>query len=312
MFGCVLISLFLGATAAAREIYVDNLAGDDRSTGRQARDPGGTAGAVHSLAQALRLAGSGDTIVLVKTDTPYRESVTLMGNRHGGTADRPFTIRGNGAVLDGSAPVPSDAWEHVRGAIFRLRSTPTSYPLLFLDGRPAMRVVAAQKAKEPPDLQPRQWCSMAGQIYFCVEPGKLPRDYKLSCPRLTTGFTLFHVEHVRIADLVVQGFQLDGVNLPNSARHISLSGVTCQDNGRSGVAVGGASLAAIDGSLLAGNGYAQLLTLPCSETHVREVKLFSGSAPGWVDEGGRVYRDGHRIEGGWDGFQPNVSRESKP
>ena len=73
---------------------------------------------------------------LVKNDAPYRESFSLTGSRHSGTSEQPFTIRGNGAILDGSAPAPAEKWEAYKGAIFRLRGRPTGYSQLFLE-RPA-------------------------------------------------------------------------------------------------------------------------------------------------------------------------------
>jgi len=309
---CLLTLLLLCSPAVGREIIVDNVAGDDRFTGQAARDPGGMAGPVRTLAKALRLAGPGDTIVLVKNDTPYREGFSLTGSRHSGTPEQPFTIRGNGAILDGSAPAPAEKWESYQGAVFRLRGRPTGYSQLFLDGRPAARVFAAQSATSPPELQPRQWCAVAGRIYFCVDKTKLPGDYKLSYAHDPTGITLFHVEHVRIADLTVQGFQVDGINLCNSDRYVTLSKVTCRGNGRSGVAVGGASSATIEGSLLGNNGQAQLLTLPYCEAHVQNTHLLSNSAPGLVDQGGRVYVDGRRIEGGHDEFRPAATPSQKP
>jgi hypothetical protein len=295
-----------------REVFVDNAGGDDRFSGQQPRDPGGMGGPVRTLAKALRLAGPGDSIVLAKTDAPYRESLSLTGSRHSGAAQQPFAIQGNGAILDGSVPAPGEAWELYKGAIFRLRSRATGYPQLFIDGRPAVRVFAPQAAKRPPELQPRQWCSLEGRIYFCVEKTKLPGDYKLSYAHDQTGITLFHVEYVRIANLTVQGFQVDGISLCNSAREVSLSNVTCRGNGRSGVAVGGASQATIDASLLGNNGQAQLLTLPYSEAHLRNTHLLSNTAPGWVDQGGQVTIDGHRVEGGRDQFPPAAAQERKP
>jgi hypothetical protein len=303
-FYCLLTLLLLWSPAAGREIVVDNVAGDDRFTGEAARDPGGIGGPVRTLAKALRLAGSGDTIVLVKNDKPYRESFSLTGSRHSGTPQQPFTIRGNGAILDGSAPAPAEKWESYKEAIFRLRGRPTGYSQLFIDGRPAVRVFAPQSAKSPPEMQPRQWCSVGGRVYFCVGKTKLPGDYKLSYAHDPAGITLFHVEYVLIKDLTVQGFQVDGISLYNSAREIRLSNVTCRGNGRSGVAVGGASRLAIEGSLLGNNGQAQLLALPYSEVDVRGSHLLSNSAPAVVDQGGRVYIDGRRVEGGGDEFRP--------
>jgi hypothetical protein len=78
--------------------------------------------------------------------------------------------------------------------------------------------------------------------------------------------------------------------------------VTCRGNGRSGIAVGGASLVDVDQSLVGDNGFAQLLTLPWSETHLRSSELMSNTAAAWVDHGGKVFRDGQEIRGGLDEF----------
>jgi hypothetical protein len=311
-FYFVLAVLLLWSPAMGREIYVDNAHGDNRFAGSRPQDPGGEGGPVRTLAKALRMAGPGDTIVLAKTDSPYRETISLVGSRLSGTSQQPFTIKGNGAVLDGSQPLPAEAWENYRGPIFRLHSTPSSGALLFLDGRPAIRVFVAENAVEPPQLQARQWCSIKGQIYFCVDPSKLPGDYKLSTTHLQTGITLFHVERVRIVDLTVQGFQVDGVNLSNSARDVRLVNVTCRGNGRAGVVVGGASSVTIRASLLGNNGQCQLLTLAYSETHVAGSHLLSNTAPAWVDRGGRVDIDGKSVQGGKDEFRPAAPPESKP
>ena len=196
--------------------------------------------------------------------------------------------------------MPPTAWANYAGPVFRFRPPHLGCQQLFLDDRPATRVFAARTAGGPPELQSRQWCLLDGQIYFCVDLTKLPSDYHLSYAHERTGITLYHVDHVRIADLTVQAFQIDGIDLHNTARNVSLIGVTCRGNGRSGVTVGGASLADIDHTLLSDNGQQQLLTLPYSETHVRDSRLLPHTAPGWVDQGGRVYLDGKRVEGGLD------------
>jgi hypothetical protein len=312
IFYCVLAVLFLCSPAMGREIYVNNAQGNDSFSGSRAQDPAGTGGPVRTLTKALRMAGPGDTIVLAKTDAPYRESISLVGSRHSGTSQQPFTIKGGGAILDGSQPLPAEAWENYRGPVFRLRSPPTGGPLLFLDGRPAARAFAAENAKEPPELQPRQWCSVKGQVYFRVDPSKLPGDYKLSSTHLQSGVTLFHVERVWIVDLTVQGFQADGVSLSNSAREVRLVNVTCRGNGRAGIVVGGASSVAVRACLLGDNGQCQLLTLPYSETHVAGTHLLSNTAPAWVDRGGRVTIDGKSVQGGKDEFRPAAEPEPKP
>jgi hypothetical protein len=307
---CLLLALC--STAVGRDIFVDNTAGDDRLTGQEPRPITLRNGPVRTITKALQLAASGDTIVLANTGVPYRENLTLAGSRNSGTRDQPFTIRGNGAILDGSAPVPPEAWQPCGGPVFRFSPARMGYHQLFLDDRPAVRVFASRTADALPELQPCQWCSWRGQIYFCVEPTKLPGDYRLSCAFQQTGVTLLHVEYVVITDLIVQGFQLDGISLFNSDRHVSIVGVTCRGNGRDGVTVGGASLANIDLSLLGDNGEAQLLTLPYSETHVRNTHLLGNTAPGWVDHGGRVYLGDDRRQGGASEFHPAADPTEAP
>jgi len=108
------------------------------------------------------------------------------------------------------------------------------------------------------------------------------------------------VRNVRVLNLTVQGFQVDGLSAANSARDVSLGGITARGNGRAGVSVGGASRVEIELSVIGNNGQAQILTAPYSETAVRSSDLFSNTAPAWVDRGGRFYLGGERIEGGID------------
>jgi len=297
-FLVIVVSMLSVCPAAARDIFVNNQAGDDTSTGHLPQNTPDRAGLVQTIVKALRLARHTDRIVLAKTDQPYRESVSLVGSRHSGSSLKPFTIAGNGAILDGSAPVPLGAWKHFGGAVFRFRPPGLAYQQLFISDKPAGRVTVNQPADGPPKLEPLQWCLHTSHIYFCVEPAKMPEDYPLTYAYRRVGITLLHVEHVVIQDLTVQGFQLDGLNAYNSARRVAVAGVTSRGNGRSGVTVGGASLVDIEACLIGNNGRAQLLTLPWSETHVRNSQLLSNTAPAWVDQGGRLYIDQKRVKGG--------------
>ncbi len=296
-------ALCAGALPAfAGDIYVHNVLGDDRSEGR--RPEPGSLGPVRSIGRALRLAQPGDRIVLADTGQPYRESISLVGSRHSGLAGRPFVLDGNGAVLDGSAAVPAEAWQHYRGEVFRFQAPATAYQQLLLGALPAVRVPADDRAAEPPALEPLEWCLYRGAVYFAVQPGKLPGQYPLAYAHHPVGITLFHVDQVVIQDLVVQHFQLDGINAFNSARRVSLVRVTARGNGRAGVAIGGASLVAVDHCLLGNNGEAQLLTLPYSEAHVYGGELLGNTAPGWVDGGGRAWFDGAAQKGGLERYPP--------
>ncbi|NQU20981.1 MAG: right-handed parallel beta-helix repeat-containing protein [Candidatus Nealsonbacteria bacterium] len=293
--------ILLTAPAAGRDLFVSNTGGDDTFSGRQTRNAPDRSGPLRTIARALQLAVAGDRIVLIPSDEPYRESISLVGNRHSGYPHQSFTIEGNGATLDGAAPVPPEAWEHFRGPVFRFRPPGKAHQQLFLDNLPADRVAVDRFQVGPPKLEKLQWCLHGGHIYFCVEADKLPSDYPLTYARLQTGITLYHVRRVAIVDLTVQGFQLDGINAHNSAREVHLSGVVSRGNGRAGVTTGGASQVEIDLSTIGNNGRAQVLTMPYSRTSIRNSNVFSNTAPAWVDRGGKMDVDGEPVEDGIDG-----------
>lgn len=306
------LSMVLGAgSAMARDWFVNNNDGDDRFLGLQAVTAADRSGPVRTIGRALDLAQGSDRIVLAKTGKPYRESLSLVGSRHSGLSDRFFAIVGNGAVLDGTMPLPADGWKHYRGNVFRLAPQALGYQGLFLNDRPVPQAPVAQGVTAPPDLKTREWCLLDGWIYFCVEQDKLPRDYRLTYSEKQTGITLYQVEHVAIMNLTVQGFRVDGIHAANSARNIRLVGLTVRGNGRSGITVGGASLVDIEGCLVGDNSRAQLLTLPLSETHVRSSDLLPLTAPAWVDQGGRFFLDDKAVQGGLDKILANPAKEEK-
>lgn len=306
------VGLVVGSlgTACARDLYVNNLAGNNRYLGVQQESLDDKTGPVKTIARALQIAIAGDRIVLANTGIPYRESLTLFGSRHSGTSDRPFTIQGNGAILEGADEIHVDRWQHVYESVFRFRPYHLVHQQLFLNNLPVPRIVCSHPDTAPPELEPLEWCLNRGYIYFRAEPFKRPEDYALTVASRQVGITLFHVQNVAIVDLKIQGFQLDAVNAHNSARDIALLRVTCRGNGRAGIAVGGASVVNIESSLAGNNGEAQLLTGPYSETFVRQSNLLSNTAPAWLDRGGVVILDGNEIKGGID-QQQDAQKEVK-
>lgn len=298
---CFLLAIGLGLpAAAARDIYVNNAGGDDHYTGDQPRAVAGENGPVRTIARALRLAQSGDRIVLADTRQPYRESISVVGARHSGDALRPMTIEGNGAVLDGSVAVGAEQWEFYRDNRFRFRPPQMGACLLLIDGRIGAPVASAPGAEVPPKLEPRQWCSHQGYIYFGVEQSKLPAAYAPAYTGMTAGITLYQVDRVVIKDLTVRGFRIDGIHAAAGARHVTLQGVTCVNNGRAGIAAAGASQVYLDSCQANANGKAQLLSLPNSTAYIRNSELSGDSAPAWVDQGGRVFLGDQPVRGGRD------------
>jgi hypothetical protein len=284
----ILVWLAVSASASARDIYVNNVAGDDRFSGVAAATQGARIGPCRTIVHALELAAKGDRIILAATGEPYRESITLQAGRHSGFGDRPFEIVGGGATLLGTAPVPEAAWKHVGREVFRFAPPRKSSQLLFLDGKPADRVPVGPADLNLPDLKPRQWCLFQGDMYFRTESGRMPGNYPLEYCALPVGITLYEVRQVVIRDLIVQGFQQDGINAHDSVFDAWLTSVTCRGNARSGISVGGASRVLISECLLGGNGEAQLRTEGHSHTRVVNSRLLDTTAPAIQSQGGSV------------------------
>lgn len=285
--GCLLVIAF-SAGASARDIFVNNVAGDDRFDGSVPATQGAGLGPCRTIGRALELAAKGDRIVLAATGEPYRECLTLQAGRHSGYGDRPFEIVGGGVTLVGTAKVPEDAWKHVGSEVFRFSPPRKSSQLLFLDGKPADRVPVDAAAVKLPELKPRQWCLFQRDIYFRTDHGRMPYSYPLEYCALPVGITLYEVRHVIVRDLIVQGFQLDGINAHDSVFDATLQSVTCRGNARSGVSVGGASHVLISDCLLGGNGEAQLRTEGSSHTRIVASRLLDSSAPAIQNLGGSV------------------------
>ncbi|MCA9269372.1 MAG: right-handed parallel beta-helix repeat-containing protein [Planctomycetales bacterium] len=286
---CCILVLLAGAspaTSGAREIFVNNVAGDDRYEGSapQASNVGG--GPLRTIAHALRLAKPGDRIILANTPEPYRESITLEGFRHSGSAEKPLAIIGNGAVVDGSAPVPDEVWEHYQGNVFRFAPRRSSHVQLFHENRPLTRVPIPDGSLRVPKLEPLQWCLFGREVYFRVDAkqddqqrNKLPQNYHLTHTGLPVGVTLYDVRNVMIADLIVQGFQLDGVNAHDKAFNVQLVGVVCRGNGRSGVTVAGSSQVEIVEATIGDNGPSQILCEGYSHTAISNSHVFANTGP---------------------------------
>jgi hypothetical protein len=288
-----LFGLLISAVADARTFYVNNVSGDDLFDGRAAEREYPGHGPNQTIWRALRSAHAGDHIVLAKTEEPYRESISLVGSHHSGHELQRFVIEGNGAVLDGSGPVPFDAWQFVRGDIFKFQPARMDFNQLFYQGAPLVQRPYSPLTNGKIELEPLEWMLANGWIYFRVEKGKSPQEYRLSCSALQTGITVYKVEGVEIRNLTVQGFQLDGINFNDAEGPTVLSGVTSCGNGRSGVTVTGVSKVALDGCLLGDNGQSQLLVQEFGEVNLLNCDLVDNTGPKWeIKNGAKLLIDG--------------------
>jgi antitoxin (DNA-binding transcriptional repressor) of toxin-antitoxin stability system len=276
----------LASAAAGRDVFVDNVAGDDRFDGSSPRTMGGN-GPCRTISRALRAAEKGDRVIIANTGQPYFECVTLHGGRNSGYPGRPFVIEGNGATLAGLAPVPEEGWRPFTNEVARFWPYRKAFQQLYRDGLPLPQRPASD-AGPLPELAPLEWCLFRGAVYFRPEAGLLPTDYRLEFAVHPVGLTLYEVRHVVVAGLVIQGYQLDGVNAHDNAFDVALVGLNCRGNGRSGISVGGASRVIIDSCLVGNNGAAQVRTEGYCRVRIVNSDLLGNTAPPLVQEGGDV------------------------
>lgn len=290
----IIIALMVCSNLArADNLYVNNVSGNDLNDGSLPGTGKSNSGPFLTIARALRRVQPGDHVLIQKTSLPYHESLTVQGARHSGSDISPFTIISNGAILDGTAPVPEAAWEHFRDNVFRFRPGLMSHQQVYVDGRPADRVTNTE-GNVLPDLEPTQWALNGGWVYFCTAPGRIPSQYVVRYAKFQTGITLYDVRNVVVQGLVVQGFQLDGINAHDSVSNATISECKLRGNGRSGLSVGGASRVKINTTLVGDNFAAQIRSEGYCDLDIDECRILKSPkyGPPILREGGRVALDG--------------------
>ena len=285
-FMAMVCLLSVAAHVPAADWHVNNVAGDDHWDGMSPVSVGAQSGPFRTIGRALREAQKSDRIYVANTGQPYRESITLQAGRHSGTSLIPFLLVGNGAVLDGTAAVPAEAWQFVKSNVWRFRPRRLNHQVVYLDDKPLSR-------REPeegllPDLQPLEWSLLNGFVYLRTEAGRRPQEYEFYHSALPVGIGLYEVRHVEVRDFVVQGYQLDGVNAHDGVFDTQLVGLTSRGNGRSGISVGGASRVRIESCLVGSNAKAQVRTEGYSHTQLVNCDLIDGPVPAVDRTGGEV------------------------
>lgn len=274
-------------SAYARDYFVNNRLGDDHNSGGGESTAGAGNGPTRTIGRALLLADRGDRIIIANSGEPYREGLTLQGAHHSGTELRPFTILGNGAVLDGSVAVPDSDWLPFEKDVVRFHPPRRAFQTFFIEDQPAQR--AKLNFAELAQLEAKQWALVDGFIYFRAEPNRLLSSYNARYGGHPVGITLYDVHDIQIFDLQVKGFQLDGINAHDNVRQASLTAVDASNNGRSGISVGGSCRVELFDCSGGGNGVAQVRTEGFCRVEVVGGTFNAASGPA-IDsrEGGKI------------------------
>lgn len=278
----LVIATFSAFPSMARcgDVYVDSLLGDDKFNGRVPAPNDEANGPVRTLARGVERLLPGDRLILVDRKTIFTGEISLIGPRCSGINGKPFVIEGNNAVLDGSHPIPFEAWQQPKPGVWKFTPRRKGTHLLLLDGQPFAEHPIPPGAEKLPEIPDGTWGTWHGSIYYKVKPGPLqtPRDLNFSCAANGVGITLLDVQEVVIRNLKVRHYRLDGVNAHDRCTNVILENVTLEQNGRAGLAAGGSSLVGLRDCTVTGNRVTQILV--AERAQVELLKTTLGDKPG--------------------------------
>jgi len=222
----LLCLVLIRSVACGATYYVDNRAGSDAGDGRTQER------ALATIAWAVSLSNTSDTIVLTNTGIAYNEPILLV--RRGGTPQKPFTIEGSGAGLSGLQTLAPEKWKKTGDDLyfFPLSQTPYGQPYLANGGKKLVKASAADA------LTPEQfyWDRQAG-IHFRCASGKTPASYDLGATLIASGFATAGSSYIVCRDLVCEYFANDGFNMHGDCRGIYLENVVARYNGDDGISI---------------------------------------------------------------------------
>ena len=254
------LAALTASTAFAADIYVDNANGSDGNDGTASEIRTAVTGPVRTLLRGTQLLRRGDALVILNTGQPYYESLFLSGGRHSGNETFPLVVRGNGVTLSGQRPLPVEGWQSLGEGLWRLTLTRKGHYSFFNEGT-AWPEFRPSETFTRDALPEGQWAPYRGDVYFRFAERRPPIDSNWTYAGDEQGVSLVDVRHVQIMDLNVVGFRVDGINVDNACRSVTLERVSVQHNGRAGVAVGGSSRVRLAGSRVTDNGrYSVLVT----------------------------------------------------
>lgn len=264
------MALFFTATGMVqgRTIYVDSRVGYNGYNGTSAEPINAHVGPVKTLSRAMQLICPGDSLVLVDNGTPYYGELTFFGGKFSGTASEPFRLIGNGAVISGAKPIAHDSWVEMGNDLWKLTPYRKGWYQLVEDGEAVPRVELPWAPGQLPNLPVGSWGAYRGSIYYKSHPQDEPRGHRFELAEKETGLTLLDVQNVVISDVTFRHFRVDGINLHDRCENVTLNNVSCLENGRAGIVVGGTSEVDITDCRLEGNVKASLLITELGEATV--------------------------------------------
>ena len=287
-------------TTATSDLHVDPTKGDDANDGRTQ--------AVKTIKRAVSLAQPGDTIHLATA--LYHESANLHGMK--GEPNKPITLDGHGAVLDGSEPVHAADWEALGHGLFRKAhlmphmENPSTQGAVIMrwfflwDGKMNHmgRTSKGPSAplKKPADLQPGEWTYVKEEdaFYLRIPPGQELDAAKIRAPIRDAGVAESGgTQHVIVRNLITSHVYNDGYNIHGSERDCVFENIAAIECGDDGFSAHEDAECRIDGYVSIGNSTGLCDTVS-SITHYRNLFIkdclgydvfFIGDSPHSIENG---------------------------
>ncbi|HTN01350.1 MAG TPA: right-handed parallel beta-helix repeat-containing protein [Planctomycetaceae bacterium] len=261
--------------AGAGVLFVDNRSGSDAADGRFPRSMSPQSGPVRTIRRVLELAQHGETIELTKNAQPYYEALPLTGVRHSGSAENPFIIRGNGAILSGLRALPPAGWEPVGQdtRLWQLSFTRKGYYVLLREGVLVPEFLPQSSADGIDSLPAGRWMSRRGGFYYRSDSAEPPAKQTFAHAGAETGISLYRTSHVWIQNLTVQHFRIDGFHAHDLCDGILLENLELRQNGRAGLAVTGTSQVDVSGSRITENGRYSAFSISPARLYINDSEL---------------------------------------
>ena len=220
----------LASTAA--DYYVDNVNGDDAGAGTTRQT------ALKSLKAATARLKPGDTLHLLPQGV-FSEMLAFNGPASGGTPDKPIVVKGHGATLTGLKPVADDGWADKGDGLWLSPNKcrwGACVPHAYLPDMKRVTVATSDAAyRNPAKLQPGEGAWNGDGLYFRVEAGKRPQDYRLSGAYQINGVEIDGgASYIVVEDLIAEYVANDGVNVHGPCRGLvfrNIEGRWCGDEG---------------------------------------------------------------------------------
>lgn len=259
----ILIALLLvSGIVSGRDIYVNNIAGDDANSGDS------ESVAIRTIAKAQVMLNAGDTIHLCKTGQVYREVFGF--SKLTGKPDAYVTVDGHGATVSGSDKIIDSEWELVSPGLYKNNTIYDKFKFnkeiiwrfffVFDDKMNRMGTCMKGKSiplKAPGDLQEKEWTFVTEEkaFYLKIDPVKKLSDYNIEIPVRSNGVSIHNdTDYLIVRNLTATHVYNDGYGLSGEGRNILLENIQSIDCGDDGISAHGNSGAKIKGFHSNGNG----------------------------------------------------------